>query len=333
MHAFQMLQQKKYAEAEAEALALIKADPKNSEAWKIAGFAELSLEKYADSVRALEHARQLQRADTGKDDPNTDDALATAYIRSENFDKALPLLVIATTRKDAPPNAQLLFFRGIAEYRTNKAADAERSFSAAARANPKDAISHFYLGRIAYERNDLTAAVNALNRATVADPKLAEAWTLLSYSYLRRAATQKTPGAVDADNLSAVRAAENLTRLRPDETSYALYGQTLISSKQYARAATALEKAAVNESASATTLYLLGVAHSRANNMPQAINALNRAAKKTPDDVNIYRELGYAYEVGKDYKNALAAYQKGLSLAPDDASLKESVERVKPFAK
>jgi cytochrome c-type biogenesis protein CcmH/NrfG len=49
--------------------------------------------------------------------------------------------------------------------------------------------------------------------------------------------------------------------------------------------------------------------------------------------VNIYRELGYAYEVSKQYSKALAAYQKGVQLAPDDADFKESVERVRPFAK
>jgi len=49
--------------------------------------------------------------------------------------------------------------------------------------------------------------------------------------------------------------------------------------------------------------------------------------------VNIYRELGYAYEVTKQYAKALAAYEKGSALAPGDADLKESIERVKPFAK
>jgi hypothetical protein len=29
----------------------------------------------------------------------------------------------------------------------------------------------------------------------------------------------------------------------------------------------------------------------------------------------------------------MAAYQKGLALAPNDPDLKESIERVKPFAK
>ena len=81
------------------------------------------------------------------------------------------------------------------------------------------------------------------------------------------------------------------------------------------------------------TFYLLGVAHSRAANFPKAIAALETAAKKSPDDVNVYRELGYAFEVSKQYAKALAAYQRGLTLAPGDADFKESVERVKPFAK
>jgi len=46
-----------------------------------------------------------------------------------------------------------------------------------------------------------------------------------------------------------------------------------------------------------------------------------------------YRELGYAYEISKQYGKALGAYQKGSSLAPSDGDFKESIERVRPFAK
>ncbi len=75
------------------------------------------------------------------------------------------------------------------------------------------------------------------------------------------------------------------------------------------------------------------MAHSRASAFPKAIVALETAAKKSPDDVNVYRELGYAYEVTKLYAKALGAYQKGAALAPGDTDFKESIERVKPFAK
>ena len=162
---------------------------------------------------------------------------------------------------------------------------------------------------------------------------MAGAWALLTTAYLRRATTSSDPAKGEADYLSAVRAGEGLIKLRTDAEAVTLFGQALIGSKQYARAAAALERVSSTSEATGVTLYLLGVAHSRASNFPKAIAALEAAAKKTPDDVNVYRELGYAYEVTKQYAKALAAYQKGAALAPSDPDFKESIERVKPFAK
>jgi tetratricopeptide (TPR) repeat protein len=152
-------------------------------------------------------------------------------------------------------------------------------------------------------------------------------------AYLRRAATSADPAKADADYLNAVRAGEGLIRLRTDAEAVTLFGQALIGSKQYPRAASVLERASAGSDATGVTFYLLGVAHSRSNNFPKAILALEAGAKKSPEDVNVYRELGYAYEVTKQYSKALGAYQKGASLAPGDADFKESIERVKPFAK
>ncbi|HEY0005308.1 MAG TPA: tetratricopeptide repeat protein [Pyrinomonadaceae bacterium] len=332
-HAYALLQQKQYAAAAAEAKQLAAANPNEPEAWKIAGFAEYNLKQYAEAAADLQRALDLQRT-AGQEDANTLDALVRAYVLTEKFEQALPLLVTATTRKGTPPvDASMLYYRGIAEYRTGKSADAERSFNLAVKANPKDAASLYYLGQIAYARNDLDAAIAALNRATVTDARLATAWALLASAYLRRAAAATVPAKADADYLSAVRAGEALNGLRTDAESATLLGQALIGAKQYARAAQVLERATTADDASGVMLYLLGVAHSRARNFPKAILALERAATKTPEDANIYRELGYAYEISKQYAKALAAYQKGLSLLPDDADFKEAAERVRPFAK
>jgi len=332
--AYALLQQKQYDAALKEAKQIAAAAPQNEEAWKIAGFAEFNLKQYKEAAIDLQRALELQRA-AGSEDANTVDALAQAYVRTEEFEKALPLLVTATTRGGAAqPDAALLYYRGLAEYRTGKQADAERSFNVAVKADPKNAASHFYLGRIAYERNGTDAAIQALNRATQSDPRFAEAWTLLTYAYLRRAAAAGGTGPkADADYLNAIRASETLLKLRPDEASAALNAQALVGAQQYARAAAALERFGTNPNAQGPTLYLLGVAHSRAKNMPKATAALERAAAKTPDDANIYRELGYAYEVAKQYAKALAAYEKGAALAPNDADFKENAERIRPFAK
>lgn len=332
LHAYSLLQQKQYAAAASEAKQIAASDPNNAEAWKVAGFAEFNLKRYADAATDLQRALDLQRA-AKREDANTVDALAQAYARMENFERALPLLVAATSRAGAQPDAVMLYYRGYAEYKTGKAQDAERSFNAAVKANPKDALSLYYLGQIAFDRNDMDAAIAALNRATLNDARLPAAWGLLTTAYLRRAAAATVQAKAEADYLSAVRAGEGLTRVATDAQSTTLFAQALIGAKQYARAATVLERVAVAPDTPAVTLYLLGVSYSRSNNLPKAISAFERAAQKTPDDVNIYRELGYAYEVSKQYSKALDAYQKGAALAPNDADLKASVERVKPFAK
>ncbi len=331
-HAYQLFQQKQYAAAAREAKQIAAADPGNAEAWKLAGFSEFYLKQYAEASVDLQKALDLQRA-AKQEDSHTVDALAESYVLVEKFDRALPLLVSVTTRAGARPDAGFLYYRGLAEFKTGKTADAEKSFTAAVKANPKHAASLYYLGQIALGKNDLDAAISALNRATVSDGRFAQAWTLLTSAYLRRAsaATDETKG--NADFLGAVRAGESLTRVRNDEEALRLYGQALIGAKQYARAATVLERAAAAEDAKGVTLYLLGVAHSRANNFPKAIAALERALTKSPDDVPVYRELGYAYEKTKQYAKAFDLYQKALQVAPNDADFKEGLERVRPFAK
>ena len=331
-HAYQLFQQKQYAAAAQEARQIANSDPGNSEAWKLAGFSEFYLKQYADASDDLRKALDLQRK-ANQEDSHTVDALAESYVLAERFDQALPLLVTVTTRQGAKPDPSFLYYRGLAEFKTGKAADAERSFNAAVKANPKDAASLLYLGQIALTRRDFDAAISALNRATLGDARLASAWFLLTSAYLRRATSTTDEAKANADYLSAVRTGETLTRLRSDEEAVGLYARALIGAKQYARAAVALERPAASENANGLTLYLLGLAYSRANNFPKAITALERALAKSPADVNAYRELGYDYEKTKQYAKAFGVYQKALDVAPNDADFKESLERVRPFAK
>ena len=331
-HAYALLEQKQFAAAAKEAKDLAAQHPNDPEAWKIAGFAELNLKQYADASKDLEKAVNLQRQ-AKQPDPNTESALGQAYVLSENYQEALPLLVAATDRAGSQPDATMIYYRGIAEYKTGKTADAEKSFNTVVKLNPKDSVSLFYLAQIALAKNDLDGAIASLNRATLNDSRLVGAWTLLTTAYLRRAASSSDQAKADADYLNAVRSGEGLIKVRTDAEAVTLFGQALIGSKQYARAAAALERATTAADATGATFYLLGVAYSRATNFPKAIAALETAAKKSPDDPNVYRELGYAYEVTKNYSKALAAYQRGATVAPGDTDFKESIERVKPFAK
>jgi tetratricopeptide (TPR) repeat protein len=331
-HAFTLLQGKQYDAALKEARQVTESNPNDSDGWKIAGFAEINLKQYEAAAADLQKALDLQRT-AKQEDPFTVDALGHAYFLAKKYDSALPFLITTTTRKDTKPDAITFYYRGVAEYETHKVADAERTFNGIVKDNPKDAAALYYVGQIAFERNDLDSAIAALNRATLSDARSVPAWNLLTLVYLQRAAKASTPEKADADYLSAVRAGEGLTRVRTDAEANVLFAQALLGAKQYARAATVLERFAAAPDASPSALYLLGVSQSRAKNFPKAIAALERAAAKTPDDANIYRELGYAYEITKQYAKALTVYEKGSQLAPGDADFKESAERVRPYAK
>jgi tetratricopeptide (TPR) repeat protein len=329
-HAFSLLQQKQYDAALREAKQLTSADAKNSEAWKLAGFAEIGLKRYADASDDLQRASDLQRAE-GKPDTHTEDALAEAYFFAEKYDLALPLLTAETTRAGAKPDASTLYYRGIAEMNLKKSADAERTFNDVLKLDPKNKGALVYLGQMAFARSDYTSAINMLNRATLADPTYPRAWELLTQAYLYRA-RNATGAAADADFLAAVRASDSLARVRNDEQTAALQGQALFFAKQYDRAATVLEKAAASPKAADATFFLLGYAYFQTKNYPKAIPALEHASEKTPGNVDIYRLLGFSYETTKQYAKALAAYEKGLQLAPTDAYFKESADRVRPAA-
>ena len=306
-HAYLLLEQKQFAAAAKEAKSLTEQHPNDPEAWKIAGFAELNLKQYTDAATHLQKAVTLQRQ-AKQPDPNTESALGQAYVLSEKYQEALPLLVAATDRAGGQPDATMMYYRGISEYKTGKTADAEKSFNTVVKLNPKDSISLFYLAQISLAKNDVDGAIATLNRATLNDSRMVGGWTLLTSLYLRRAATSTDQAKADADYLNAVRAGEGLIKVKTDVEAVTLFGQALIGAKQYPRAAAALERASAGADATGVTFYLLGVAHSRATNFPKAIAALETAAKKSPDDPNVYRE-------------------------PGDTDFKESIERVKPVAK
>jgi predicted Zn-dependent protease len=330
-HAFSLFQQKRFDAALAEARQVAAADPKNSEAWKLAGFAEIGLKRFTDASEDLRRALDLQRAE-GKPDPHTEDALAQAYFFATDYEQALPLLVASTTRAGAKPDAATLSYRGIAEMNLKKTEDAERTFNEVLKLDPKNKPALLYLGQMAFARNDYTTAINMLNRATLADPTYAQAWELLAQAYMFRGRSAQGPAA-DADYLAAVRATDSLARLRNDDQTAALQGQALFFAKQYDRAAVALERAAASPKAQDALFFLLGYSYFQTKNYPKAITALERASQKTPDNADIYRLLGFSYETTKQYAKALAAYEHGQQLVPTDAYFKESADRVRPQVK
>ena len=87
----------------------------------------------------------------------------------------LAVVALAALRRDRPgrPGAELR--RGAAHYAAGRRAEARAAFTRAARANPRLAAPHIYLGRMAREDRDLATARWELQRATQLEPRNAVA--------------------------------------------------------------------------------------------------------------------------------------------------------------
>lgn len=333
-NAIALFKQAKFTEALKEAKLVIGVNPEESDAWKVAGLSELNLKQIKEAISDLEKAQSLQTAQKIPEDKPTVDGLAEAYFLNEQYDKALPLLTAATTRTGETPRPYLLQIRGVAELKAGKAEAAAATFAAAAKANPTDTVSLFYLGKMAYEKKDYTGAIANFNRVTAINASDASAWKYLVYSYLTRGQAAGNDAAkADADYLGAVRASEGLIKVNQEEDSQVLRGQALYYAKQYPQAIVALEKAAASPSVKGETLVFLAQLYLKSKNNPKMVTTLEKAAIKLPNSVDVFSLLGYGYEVDKQYAKALKAYEKAAQLAPNEPSYKESADRVRPFAK
>jgi tetratricopeptide (TPR) repeat protein len=134
---------------------------------------------HGSGQRSREGGRPPEKAK--QDDPNTESALGQAYVLAEKYQEALPLLTAAINREPNKPDALMIYYRGISEYKTGKIADAEKSFNQVIKLNPKDSLSLFYLAQIALGKNDLDGAIANLNRVTVNDARMVGAWTAADF--------------------------------------------------------------------------------------------------------------------------------------------------------
>jgi hypothetical protein len=89
-HAYQLLQQKQFAAAAKEAKGFPAQFPNDSEAWKIAGFAELNLKQYPAAIEDPSERQLICRRFRSRRIRTLPTPLGQAYVLSEKYDRALP---------------------------------------------------------------------------------------------------------------------------------------------------------------------------------------------------------------------------------------------------
>jgi predicted Zn-dependent protease len=143
----------------------------------------------------------------------------------------------------------------------------------------------------------------------------------------------------------AIKIGHQLKAVRDDANTAMLLGQAYLGTKQYKEAAVELKKAADANPTNGPVQLTYGQVLAATEQWGAAQVALEKASQLMATDPGVFNFLGYAYEAegariqdekarGAKFMLALKAYMKADELTKGaDATIKASIDRVKPFAK
>jgi len=266
-----------------------------------------------DIERAIQEYRKALKADSG----NLDIRLSLAYLKKNDFPKAIEelnaavlldadapephavLALIYTAQNNAPlaqkeyeialknaailqpKNVEIYKGLGIIYLQQKKYNEAQSAYKFALDLDPDDSEAHFYLGSILDELKDRKKAILEFRKAIKLRPDYHEALNYLGYTYVE-----------EGRNL---REAEKLIR-----------------------------RALESEPDNGAYVDSLGWLYFKRGKFNEALKELKRASALIEDPV-VYDHLGDAYLKVKDFTNARINWEKSLKLDPDQEKVKEKL--------
>lgn len=139
------------------AIAIFHEFPDNPAVQKHLGELLVANEQYADAVPQLE--KQYQKSPTAENRV----VLAVAYLRTEQFDKALPLLQKTAAEEPSNYEVHMIYARALRDQKQYAAA--AEQFNQAARIKPDEGKTWTELGGMLYLAHDFPRSLEAFDRA------------------------------------------------------------------------------------------------------------------------------------------------------------------------
>ena len=268
--------------------------------------------------------------------------IGLCHIKLNDFDKAIVALKKAIELSDQTqqPDDAAKFALGIAYFNKQQYADALPLIEAAAKSN-ETADNYYYLGTIHLKLNNKDAALRALDKSAKLAPSSPGTLQMMMELNMQKARDNQDPNGYT----EAIKIGKQLKTVRDDANTAMLLGQAYLGTKQYKEAAVELKKAADANPANGPVQLTYGQVLAATEQWSAAQVALEKASQLMATDPAVFNFLGYAYEAegvriqdekarGAKFTAALKAYTKADELAKGaDATIKASIERVKPFAK
>jgi tetratricopeptide (TPR) repeat protein len=268
--------QKQYRQAISDFQKVSESHPDFAGTYYYTGLAHFQLKEYGKAVVDLTRYLDLSEKSGGKTDPKARGVLGRAYLFSNDLQKAVTVLTVATqTVTDDPVN---FYYLGVAYQKLKQNDKAVEAYSAALKLNPKDVPTLDQLTRLL----------------------LAKALTTNSKD----------------DFNAAIARAEQLRLVRDDAPTATLLGAAYLGSGDFQKASVHLAKVVEATPQDGSAWFNYGLSLSRSKQFPKAETALVKASTLLATDAAVFAELGYVQESLKKYKEALAAYQQADKLSP-----------------
>jgi len=249
------------------------------------------------------------------------------------------------------------FDQAVALFQAKHFPDARAAFEKIAAREPKNAAAHYYLGRIALDRDDANVAVDELEKATAGDPKNSDDYFWLGSAYgvyaRRHDSIGKARKCRDAflkavelnpDNLDARAALATFYRMSPwfvggsmskahaqaDEIKKRnpllgaqIEGEICIAEGKYDDAFNAFESLLKDHPDQIAALYQIGyISATTGQRLDRGEAALKKYLTHTPNDKQpslayAHYRLGDIYREKEDTAMARKEYQAALALDPN----------------
>lgn len=172
------------AGAKRELTALVRAHPKDADAWLALAGVAMRQNLPADAESAL---KQAAAADPKNEGPLR--LLSLLYLRTERFQDAANVMQRMTEIN--PKDVDAYINLGVALNRVGKPQEAVESFKKATAINPKQAVGWYNLGLTDMSLKQYDDAIVAFQRVTQLVPADADGWIWLSNAYQQKGMTQE----------------------------------------------------------------------------------------------------------------------------------------------
>lgn len=195
-HAVSLFNQKQYRLASSEFHKVLKANPDAWQSWYYIGASHYYLQSYEDSIDAFQKYIQAGEKDE-KAQASGNYFIGFAHYQLKQYDRSIPALakyVMLSEKTKSTVDVSARAALGRAYIYTNRFAEAVPVLTTAATEMKTNAGNYYFLGFAQYKLNHADQAIAALNQALALEPKDPDTLALLADIYF--AQLKQNPAAV-----------------------------------------------------------------------------------------------------------------------------------------